>query len=237
MAVITDAPVDAMRAFLQARLNGHATFPGNVRETLCIEDSACLPVNATYACDPFTVDGFADAVASGNSAFPILGVFRSDEKWSEWTWEQDKSRSTLNLRWILPADQNADRTWPLLREFVRLTRILIQALSPNFPVDATSEYHAGRAADRATLTAVGVFGLAEELFDATYAYDGPGNQALYPTLTLKMDFHCREQWDPSSLEDFTSFEGKYHLKGTGSDGDAAPAFNPLVTARTPISDT
>lgn len=237
MAQIVDAPVDAVRAFLQERLNGHATFSAGVRDTLLIADGDCQAVNATYPCDPFTPGGFADAVASGNSAFPILGVFRADEEWSEWTWEQDKSKSTLVLRWILPADPNADRAWPLLRQFVRLTRILIQALSPNIPVEATSEYHAERAADRAALLAVGIWSLGDEMFKATYAYDGPNKQAAYPTVTLRMDFHCKEQWDPSHLANWTSFEGKYHLKGNGDDGDLDPTINPLVHARTPVSPT
>lgn len=236
MAVLTDPAVVAMGAFLQARINGHGTFAADLRETLCIEDSVCLPVNAVYPCDPFTADGFADAVASGNSAFPILGVWRSEEVWTEWTWEQDKSRSVLNVRWILPADPHAERTTPCLREFVRLVRIYIQALSPNFPVDATSYYHAERAADRAALKAVGVWGLAEDLFRATYAYNGPNNQAAYPTVTLQIDFHCKEQW-PANVTAFTSFEGKYDLHGQGQEGDDAPAFNPLVTARTPVSDS
>ncbi len=235
MAVITDAPIDALRTVLSTRINGNAAFAADFRETMQIEDGDCLPINQTYPCDPFSVSNFADAVASGNSAFPILGMWRSDDDWEQLTFEDDEDRATCSFKYILPASQYADRIWPLLKALVAEIRRYLQAVDNDMAkATETSHYHAARLTDLATLRASGLTEFAVNV-KAKYGYDGPNRQSLYPTATGSFVIKTVDRFDPSALANWTSLEAKLHLVGSGQDGDADPAINPLVTLRIPPS--
>lgn len=235
MALIVDAAIDALRSVIQARINGTTGFAANFRETLKIDDGDCLPINATYPCDPFTVDGVPDAVQSGNIALPIFGLWRTDDTWEQETYEWDGDGGVARYKYILPATANADVAWPVLRAVVRQMRIYLQAIDPAYPVAATSRYHPERKADIATLRAAGISTTRAELapkITASYAYAGPEKSSLYPTVTGTFSFKCREVWTPD-LYNFDQFVGNLHLVGRNQDLDAAEVRNPLVRVKAP----
>lgn len=230
---IVDPQIDALRAVLQPRLN--AILSADVRAQLHMS-SGDQAVNVTYPFDLFPPGAAGpDATVTGNTVFPALAIWRSDDEIQQETWEDDICVATVAFKYILPDSAEQSATWPILRAFVQAMRRVLQNCS-HFLTNAASAYHDGRLDDLAALRAVRISQFATKI-KAHYGYDGPGRQGLYPTAMGTFEMHAFERWDQAGLQPFESLEVFEHIHGDGQDGDAAPAINPLVTMRKPPSLT
>ncbi len=164
--------------------------------------------------------GTGRVVFGGNTTFPALALWRRSDNYKPQTNESRMCSVTCGLKYVLPAETDTSVA------FATLHRVC-EEFDKMMDEDVEDQY-GGDLLRAAGLIEWGVN------WEVRYGYEGPDQQTLYPTATGTFNFKHDYLFDRTPLQNMVGLYIKHNLKGVTSDGDAMPAFNPLVQQSCPV---
>lgn len=138
------------------------------------------PIETVFNANPIGGSGaLLDVVKEGDVSWPLFAMWREKNTRKRHTAGIDRVRVFIKWLWMMPANSETERIWPLLNEFDENMRRVIAE------VNRTPE-------DRNLLRAarIGDFGRADQTYSSEQGYKGPGNHTIFPTLSGQFEYDC-----------------------------------------------
>jgi len=232
--LLLDYPIEAFAAIV-LRYLGDGYIPPK-SPALCegwvedykrtINDPTSRPIESILRADPGPKGEF-ESVPEGHASWPLFAIWRANNAWQQHTVGVDKCRVLVRFIWALPRHSETERLWPLLGVFdFYLRRILM-----NLYRDPESKRLLNAALVRD-------YALPWQSYRTEQGGKGPGNQALYLTLSGQFEFDTYWERTIQALDitppDFNAAYFSYLLqyrKESGSIADARliPELASIVT--------
>lgn len=224
--ILLDYPVEALAAIVLRHLGGGYLAPerrdierypalclnwvADFRATFDCVDENAQPIGVVFRANPFSKNGKdLDAPEEGEVNYPLFAIWRSNNTHQPFTVQADTNRIKVMWAWVLQANKNTERIWPLLTHFDWNFRRAIDGIKRC-------------KADRELLKAAGISDICRETWTSENGYKGPAGHLLYPTVVGSFEFQF--YWQRTeftlglNLEPFNHAYVEYFLRSRIGDG-------------------